>query len=288
MSHPGYGQAGSQPAQGVFNTITGWHMKNRRLYLKVLSPLASLLVAGSIQAQDVDTRPIGEAMQVVDQINRAAIESQQTITRLSTAATSVFEEFQVENDNLEALMVLNAGWRRQIAIQEAELDTIAESIAEVRNVTQELPMLMHKMIASMEQFVELDMPFHLEQRRERIEFVKRAVDNPSVSNAERFRQILVLYQTENNYGRTHETYPTTLTIDGVERDVDILRVGRVALVYQTKDRSMSGAWDPDARQWIGLSDGDFRSAINQGIRVSSGIIAPEIIELPITAPELAQ
>jgi len=288
MSHPGYGQAGSQPAQGVFNTITGWHMKNRRLYLKVLSPLASLLVAGSIQAQDVDTRPIGEAMQVVDQINRAAIESQQTITRLSTAATSVFEEFQVENDNLEALMVLNAGWRRQIAIQEAELDTIAESIAEVRNVTQELPMLMQKMIASMEQFVELDMPFHLEQRRERIEFVKRAVDNPSVSNAERFRQILVLYQTENNYGRTHETYPTTLTIDGVERDVDILRVGRVALVYQTKDRSMSGAWDPDARQWIGLSDGDFRSAINQGIRVSSGIIAPEIIELPITAPELAQ
>lgn len=263
-------------------------MKNRRLYSKVLAPLALLLAAGSVQAQDVDTRPIGEAMQVVEQVNRAAIESQETINRLSTSATSLFEEFQVENDNLEALMVLNAGWRRQIAVQERELDTIAESIAEVRNVTQELPMLMQKMVASMEQFVELDMPFHLEQRRQRIEFVKRAIDNPSVSNAERFRQILVLYQTENNYGRTHETYPTTLMIDGVERDVDILRVGRVALVYQTKDRSMSGAWDPDARQWVRLSDGDYRAAINQGIRVSSGIIAPEIIELPITAPELAQ
>ncbi len=263
-------------------------MKNRRSYLKVLVPLASLLVAGSTQAQDVDTTPIGEAMRVVDQTTRAAVESQETITRLSTSANSLFEEFQLENDNLEALMVLNAGWRRQIAVQERELDTINESIAEVRNVTQELPMLMQKMISSMEQFVELDMPFHLEQRRQRIEFVRRAIDDPSVSNAERFRQILVLYQTENNYGRTHETYPTTLTIDGVERDVDILRVGRVALVYQTKDRSMSGAWDPEARQWVRLSDGDYRSAINQGIRVSSGIIAPEIIELPITAPELAQ
>lgn len=263
-------------------------MKNRRSYLKVLVPLASLLVAGSTQAQDVDTTPIGEAMQVVDQTTRAAVASQERITRLSTSANSLFEEFQLENDNLEALMVLNAGWRRQIAIQERDLDTINESIAEVRNVTQELPMLMEKMISSMEQFVELDMPFHLEQRRARIAFARRAIDDPGISNAERFRQILVLYQTETAYGRTRETYPTTLTIDGVERDVDILRVGRVALVYQTKDRSISGAWDPDARQWVRLSDGDYRAQINQGIRIASGIVAPDIIELPITAPELAQ
>jgi uncharacterized coiled-coil protein SlyX len=263
-------------------------MKNRRLYFKVLAPLASVLVIGAAQAQDVDTRPIGEAMQVVSQTNQAAAQSQETVNRLSTSANSLFEEFKMENDNLEALMVLNAGWRRQIAIQEQELETIAESIAEVRNVTQELPLLMQKMIASVEQFVELDMPFHMDQRRSRINFVKRIVDDPSVSNAERFRQILVLYQTENSYGRTHETYPTTLTLNGVEKDVDILRVGRVALVYQTKDRNESGAWDPVARQWVPLPAGDYRAAINQGIRISSGIIAPNIIELPITAPESAQ
>ena len=263
-------------------------MKNRRLYSQVLVPLASLLVIGTAKAQDIDTSTIDRALNVVDETNAAAAQSQETINRLSNSSSALFEDFKLESDNLEALMVLNANWRRQIALQEADLETIAESIAEVRNVTQELPLLMNRMISSMEQFVELDMPFHLAARRARIEFAKNAIDNPNVSTAERFRQILVLYQTENAYGRTRETYPATLTIDNVERDVDMLRVGRVALTFQTKDRSMTGAWDPAARQWVTLEDGQYRDAIRTGISVASGTVAPEIIDLPIVAPELAQ
>lgn len=260
-------------------------MKNRRLYSKVLVPLASMLVIGTAQAQDVDTSGIDRAQSVVGETTRAAIESQERINRLSSSASSLQEEFNLENNNLEALLVLNANWRRQIAIQEEELETIAESISEVRNVTQELPLLMNRMIASIEQFVELDMPFHVEQRRSRIEFVKRAIDNPNVSNAERFRQILSLYQTENAYGRTRETYPATLVIDGVERDVDMMRVGRVSLAYQTKDRSMTGAWDPRTRQWVALDDSEYRNAIRTAMSVASGTIAPEVVFMPIVAPE---
>ncbi|HBX38650.1 MAG TPA: hypothetical protein DEG76_15780 [Pseudohongiella sp.] len=260
-------------------------MKNRRLYSKVLAPLASLLVIGTALAQDVDTSAIEQAQSVVGETNSAAAESQERINRLSNSASSLFEEFKTESDNLEALLVLNANWRRQIAIQEDQLETISESIAEVRNVTQELPLLMSRMIASIEQFIELDIPFHLEQRRARIQFVRDAIDDPNVSTAERFRQILVLYQTENAYGRTHETYSATLDLDGVPTDVDMLRVGRIALTYQTKDRTRTGAWDSESRQWVTLEDGAYRNAIRDAINVSSGLIAPEIFELPIVAPE---
>jgi len=263
-------------------------MKNRRLYSKVLVPLASLLVIGTAKAQDVDTTALDQALNVVGETTRAAVQSQETINRLSNSTSSLFEEFKAENATLEALLVLNAGWRRQIAAQERDLAIIAESIAEVRNVTQELPLLMNRMIASIEQFVELDMPFHLAQRRARIEFAKSAIDNPGVSNAERFRQILVLYQTETAYGRTREAYPTTITVNGSQLDVDMLRVGRVALTFQTKDRSLTGAWDPQSRQWVTLDAGQYRTAIRSGINVADGLIAPEIIDLPIVAPELAQ
>ena len=260
-------------------------MKNRRLYSKVLAPLASLLVIGTALAQDVDTSAIEQAQSVVGETNREAAESQERINRLSNSSSSLFEEFKTESDNLEALLVLNANWRRQIAIQEDQLETISESIAEVRNVTQELPLLMSRMIASIEQFIELDIPFHLEQRRARIQFFRDAIDDPNVSTAERFRQILVLYQTENAYGRTHETYSATLNLDGVPTDVDMLRVGRIALTYQTKDRTRTGAWDSESRQWVTLEDGAYRNAIRDAINVSSGLIAPEIFELPIVAPE---
>lgn len=263
-------------------------MKNRRLYSKVLVPLASLLVIGTAKAQDVDTSALDRAQGVVAEINQAAAQSQQNINRLSSSASSLFEEFKLESNNLEALLVLNANWRRQIAIQEQEMQTISESISEVRNVTQELPLLMNRMIAGVEQFIDLDMPFHLDARRARVQFVRDAIDNPNVSTAERFRQILVLFQAENAYGRTHEAYSTTITVDGVERDVDMLRVGRIALLFQTKDRELSGAWDSNARQWVTLDAAEYRNAIRSAINVSSGMVAPQILELPIVAPELAQ
>jgi hypothetical protein len=263
-------------------------MKNRRLYCKVLAPLASLLLVSSAQAQQVDTRIIDEALNIVDQQTRAAVQSQETINRLSNSASSLFEEFKTENSNLEALLVLNAGLRRQIAIQEEQIQTIQQSINDVAVVTQEMPLLMQKMLSSVTQFIELDFPFHLNQRRSRLEFAQNAVDSPDVSRAEKFRQILSLYQIENNYGRTYESYPTTLLIDGVERDVDMLRVGRIALVYQTKDRAVTGAWDQNTRQWTVLPAGEYRTAVQKAISVASGLIAPEIFELPIVAPGSAQ
>lgn len=263
-------------------------MNNRRLYYKVLAPFASLIVAGATQAAEVDTSIIDRALSIIEQQNQAAAQSQETITRLSNSASSLFEEFKIENDNLEAMLVLNAGLRKQISIQEEQIATIQQSITDVAVVTQEMPLLMTKMLASVEQFVELDMPFQLEERRARLQFARDAIDSPDVSIAEKFRQILVIYQNENNYGRTHQTYPTTLEIGGVERDVDMLRVGRIALVYQTKDRTMTGAWDQETRSWVELDPVEYRTAIQRAISVSSGLVSPAIMDLPIVAPESAQ
>ncbi len=263
-------------------------MNNRRLYYKVLAPFASLIVAGATQAAEVDTSIIDQALNIIDQQNQAAVASQETITRLSNSTSTLFEEFKIENDNLEAMLVLNAGLRKQISIQEEQIATIQQSITDVAIVTQEMPFLMNKMLSSVEQFIELDIPFQMEERRRRMQFARDAIDSPDVSIAEKFRQILVIYQNENNYGRTHSTYPTTLELGGVERDVDILRVGRIAMLYQTKDRTMTGAWDNEARAWVELDPAEYRTAVQRAISVSSGLVSPAIMDLPIAAPESAQ
>jgi len=263
-------------------------MNNRRLYYKVLAPFASLIVAGATQAAEVDTSIIDQALNIIDQQNQAAVRSQETITRLSNSTSSLFEEFKVENDNLESMLVLNAGLRKQISIQEEQIATIQQSITDVAIVTQEMPFLMNKMLSSVEQFIELDMPFQLESRRQRLQFARDAIDSPDVSVAEKFRQILVIYQNENNFGRTHQTYPATQIIEGVERDVDMLRVGRIALLYQTKDRTITGAWDPETRGWVELDPVEYRTPVQRAIAVSSGLVSPAIMDLPIVAPESVQ
>lgn len=97
-----------------------------------------------------------------------------------------------------------------------------------------------------------------------------------------------MYQTEAAFGRTNETYPDTIEIGGVERDVNVVRIGRVALMYQTTDRQVTGAWDNSARQWVELPAGDYRQEVQQANRVVQNLDAPDILFLPVQAPEAAQ
>ncbi len=269
--------------------------------------VAALLLAGMAvsmgvaQAQDavapqnvpepeilVDSSAIDRAMSSLGEKYRESAEVQQELTRLADSASSTFEEFKRANDALESLLVLNAGFRKSISIQEENIATLDESIASVEEVTRNIPLLMEQMLGALEMYIELDYPFQLEERRARIQFARDAIDNPDVSIAEKFRQVLVMYQTETAFGRTIETYPDTIQIDGGERDVNILRIGRVALIYQTTDRQETRAWDSRAMEWVELPPGQYRTAVQDAIRVAGQLDAPRIIELPVLAPEVVQ
>ena len=256
--------------------------------------------AGAVQGQDapvqnvaepeilVDSSIIDQAMRSIGEKYRESAEVQRELIRLADSASSTFEEFKRANDALESLLVLNAGFRKSISIQEQNIATLDQSIASVEEVTRNIPLLMEKMLVTLEEFIQLDYPFQLEERRGRIQFARDAIDNPDVSIAEKFRQVLVMYQTETAYGRTIETYADTIEIEGSARDVNIVRIGRVALIYQTTDRQETRAWDNRSRQWVELAPGEYRTAVQDAIRVAAQLDAPRIIELPVPAPEVVQ
>ena len=49
-------------------------------------------------------------------------------------------------------------------------------------------------------------------------------------------------------------------VAGVEREVEFLRLGRTALIYQTRDASSQGVWNKQTRQWEAL-DSSYRTQI---------------------------
>ena len=267
-------------------------MKNRRITNMGMTALALLMscIMASAQAAEilVDSSVLDQAMDVIGARNIEAAAAQEKINRLANSTSSTFEEFKRQNDSLEALLVLNAGFRKSVSIQESNIATLDRSIADVESITLEIPLLMEKMLSSIEQFVELDYPFQVKQRANRLQFARNAIDNPDVSIAEKFRQVLVIYQTEATYGRTNATYPDTIEIGGALRDVNIVRIGRVALMYQTTDRQVTGAWDNNARQWVELPAGEYRTAVQKAMRIASNVDAPDIINLPVAAPEAAR
>ena len=145
--------------------------------------------------------------------------------------------------------------------------------------------LVVRMLDGLERFVELDVPFHMEEREQRIEFLRNNIDRADLSIAEKFRQVLEAYKIENEYGRKIDAYKGSVEIDGAQREVNFLRVGRIALLYQTTDTELSGAWDQENRTWVPLDRGEYRAAIMKGLRIARQEASIDLLTLPIPAPE---
>ena len=146
--------------------------------------------------------------------------------------------------------------------------------------------LMTRMIDGLEDFIELDAPFLLDERRARVQFLNELVDRSDVSVAEKFRNVMEAWQTENDYGAFNDTYLGTVEINGAARQVEFLKIGRVALLYLTPDRQIAGRWNPRTRSWEQVPE-DLRSSILQGLEmVNSGSPADaQLFTIPIAPPE---
>jgi signal transduction histidine kinase len=213
-------------------------------------------------------------------------------TPLSAQTPSAQEEFREANDRLEQLVVANNQLRQRIARQEQLISEMTASIEHAALLADEenspLNALIERMMVSMEQFVEADLPFEIELRRQAVARIRGLVDNPEAPLSQKMQMLIGLYQAEGAYGRTLDTYETTMEINGVETDVIITRVGRLLLAYQTADRRTTAMWDNDSDQWVELDPGNYRTSLYRAMSVASSRITPELIHIPVPAPVAAQ
>ena len=240
----------------------------------------ALGVAASSFATSID-----DILEVGKQRTAQAKTSQAKIDRLADETRDLLSDYKTVMKQVDGLRVSNARLERQIANQERRIADIDASIAEAAVIQRQIPPLVGRMLDGLEQFINLDMPFDLDTRLGNIEAVRSNLDRSDVTSAEAFRQVLELYSIELQYGRGIESYPDTISVNGVEREVDILRVGRVSLVYQTKDGAETGAWNTKTQSWESLSAGDYASAVRKGVRIAKKQATIELLNMPVAAPE---
>lgn len=243
----------------------------------------TLLGTSGSQANTVDAvMKVGEAKTL------AAQASQKKIDNLANEASDLLQDYKTVMKQVDGLKVYNSRLEKQIANQLSRINDIEESISQVTVIQRQVTPLVIRMIDGLEQFVKLDIPFHQEERAERIAFLRTNVDRSDLAVSEKFRQVLEAYKIENEYGRKIDAYKGTVDIDGVEREVNFFRVGRVALLYQTTDTTVSGAWDKASGQFVQLPKSEYRSAILKGLKIARKQASIDILKLPIPAPEAAK
>lgn len=249
---------------------------------KLAAALMIHAVASSVAVQAANLNDINNANA---RKTSAAQKSQKTIDGLAEKKVDLVSEYRQTSKLVDDLKVYNTKLNIQIDKQQQRLTQLENSIADVQVIQRQITPLVERMIDSLEQFVALDMPFHKEERAKRIAFLRANLDRPELSVAEKFRQVLEAYKIENEYGRKIDTYGDTITIDGIDREVTMFRVGRVALMYQTADMQHTGMWDKTMGQYIALDTGQYRDAVRKGTRIANKQASINILELPISAPE---
>lgn len=240
----------------------------------------SLGVAASLNAASID-----QILDVGQKRTAEAKSSQAKIDRLADETRDLLSEYKTVMKQVDGLRVYNARLERQIANQNRRISDIDGSISEAAIIQRQIPPLVGRMLDGLEQFINLDMPFDLDTRLGNIEAVRNNLDRSDVTAAEAFRQVLELYSIELQYGRGIESYSDTIEINGTPREVDILRIGRISLVYQTTDGAETGAWDTGSGSWEALPAGDYAAAVRKGVRIAKKQATIELLNMPVAAPE---
>lgn len=236
---------------------------------------AFCISAQTVAAQSLDTLANTSQGSVAD-----GAKSQDRVDKLDDETGKLVREYRAALVQLKSLREYNEQLDKLISGQKAEMVSIRQQIEDVTNIDRTIVPLMFRMIESLEAFVDLDVPFLIDERRERVANLRALMDRSDASPAEKYRKILEAYEIENEYGRTIEAYEGDMEVDGETRRVSFLRMGRVSLVYQTLDAEVSGVWSQATKSFVDL-DGDFDTEIRSALRVAKQQAAPDLLSIPL-------
>lgn len=224
------------------------------------------------------------AIESTVQTNEESRQSQQKIEQLSDDTDGMLREYRNTLQQIDSLKSYNQQLEKLITSQEETLSSITRQLATIEETQRNIvPFLLH-MIDTLDKFIALDMPFLLAERQARLQTIKDMMDRPDVSLPEKFRRIMEAYQIEMEYGRSMGASSETIRLDGKNSTVDVLQVGRIALLYQSLDGKMSGYWDKTEKAWKTLP-GDYNPSIKKGILIAREQSSPDFFKIPVPAPE---
>jgi len=210
-------------------------------------------------------------------------DSQTIVSNLSDETQDLLGQYRLVLQQIDRLIAYNDYVERLIVDQEAQITDIRKQLDQFALIERGIVPLMLDSIDILDKFIDLDVPFLLEERKARVARLRTIMDLSDVTVSEKYRQIMDAYQIETTYGRDIEAYTGLLEIDGESRQVDFLRIGRTSLTYQTPDQEETGFWNKQTGQWEKLPN-KYQNYVTQGLRVARKQVTPNILELPIEAP----
>lgn len=216
-----------------------------------LSIIAALLFSAGLQAETQTTD-----IQSLENISRELVTLRQQIAKLHDEINFKKDSF---NDQIRSyanqksdLEVKSS--RSDLSIKELqlELDKLKALNKEKFEVYDEITPVLKNAIAQVRSSVSASLPFKLQDRLQALKDIEYRLDAQLISPNKAANQLWAFIEDELILGRSSGIHNETIVIDGQERLVKVLRLGKIALFYKTPQagygvlRKQSGTWSQEA------------------------------------------
>jgi hypothetical protein len=202
--------------------------------------------------------PLDSSLAAQTQTDQENLRSQKKIDKLANETAQLLQEYRDATRQAESLRTYTAQLERLVVSQQQDVASLETQLQDIEVTQREIVPLLVRMVDGLEQFIALDLPFLPEERRARLEQLQEMMDQADVTIAEKYRRIMEAYQVEAEYGRTIEAYRGVLQMNGQNRTerndrtgrtVEMLRIGRLALLYLSLDGKEAGQWNRTTKEW---------------------------------------
>ncbi len=242
--------------------------------------LVLLLGSGPLLAQ----HQVEEAINSQTSSLTTSADVQNRIDALDDATRELLNEYRSTMSQVGDLNAYNDQLDQLVATQGVEIADYERQFQEIEITKRRILPLIVRMIEVLDEFVSIDIPYLETERALRISELQKLMRRPEVPTSEKYRRVTEAYQIELEYGHTIEAYEGEMTFNEQTRTVAFLRFGRLGLYYMTLDGLEIGYWDNSNDNWVVLPD-EFRQPLDRAIRIARKQLAPDLIRLPIPAPE---
>ena len=253
-------------------------------HARVLRPASLLLLLLSMLGANIQAADVDSVLTVGAKKTAAAQASQRRIDATAEKTDRLLREFQLANKQIDGLQIYNTQLSHQIEDQHRTMAEMTQSIENAALIERQIIPLSLNMLDALQQLINLDLPFNLEERQASIAQVRENMRASRFSAAEKSRQVLELYSIESEYSSTIHQEAGILTVEGHEYQGAFLRIGRIALLFQSNDQRITKVWDKVARRWHTAPSGEYRTAITEAIRMAKKQAPLDMIKLPISPP----
>ena len=188
-----------------------------------------------------------------------------------------YEKLDEENKRLAAQ---NKKLKKDISACQSSIESTKQQIVEIGRITKELNPFLEQTYDRIASFLKDDVPFLRDERTRRIAALRRVLDDPNISISEKYRKTMEALSVEAEYGNTIEVYQKKITIDNRPIVVNVFRLGRISLFFQTPDRKTCGYFDTAASAWKILPS-KYNRAITAALEIGLKRRPVELLDLPI-------